>query len=551
MAKIKKYILRLAMQGKLVEQDPNDEPASELLKRFDEEKHKLIKEKKIQKAKLLQPIFEDEFPYELPTGWKWVKLGEVSENIQYGHTASATTENTGVKFVRITDIQDSKVIWGNVPYCQIDEKKLSGSILSNNDILIARTGGTIGKSFVVENIEQKAVFASYLIRVKIYQGGFPKYIKLFLESDLYWSQLESKSQGTGQPNVNATSLSNLILPLPPISEQRRIYNKVRELFKQCNELSSKFVKKQTTSAMLNNSIFTRLQDHSNPEQMRDLRFVIENMEQLCNDEESIDQLRNAILSLAVQGKLVEQDVNDESASVLVGKVKKEKEIMIAEKISKKEKPLSSITEGEIPYELPQGWEWVRLGNLSKVIEYGTSQKATEINVGVPVLRMNNIQEGRVIYENLKYVETSIKDLPRLYLKYGDIAFNRTNSYELVGKSGCYLEEDDAYTFASYLIRISLFTEYLIPEYINYYLNSPVCRITQIEPQITQQNGQANFNGTKLKGVLIALPPKKEQKRIVQRLNSLQRICDDLEKTLISKEKSRDILMNVVGKSENN
>jgi type I restriction enzyme S subunit len=159
--------------------------------------------------------------------------------------------------------------------------------------------------------------------------------------------------------------------------------------------------------------------------------------------------------------------------------------------------------------------------------------------------MNNIKGGKVVYDDLKYVEKSIEDLPRLYLKKGDILFNRTNSYELVGKSGCYLGNDDEYTFASYLIRVSLFKEYLVPEYVNYFINSSVCRTTQIEPHITQQNGQANFNGTKLKRILIPIPPKEEQKRIVTRLNNFMELCDELEKRISKKVKANSILMSSI------
>ena len=219
-------VLQLAIQGKLVEQCEDDEPASVLLERLKAEKEQLIKDKIIKKEKPLPEISEEEKLINIPKNWKWVKMGELSQKIHYGYTASAKENNTGVKLLRITDIQDNKVNWNTVPFCTIDKSKLDSCRLFNNDLLIARTGGTLGKSFIVKDIECDAVFASYLIRIKPLSDLNADYVKLFLESEFYWNQLKKKSQGTGQPNVNAVSLSNLVITLPPLEEQKRIVAKV-------------------------------------------------------------------------------------------------------------------------------------------------------------------------------------------------------------------------------------------------------------------------------------------------------------------------------------
>ena len=253
-SKLRQSILQEAVQGKLVPQDPNDEPASVLLERIKEEKERLIKEGKIKKEKPLPPITVDEIPYELPEGWEWVRLKEMTENIHYGYTASAIYNDTGIKFLRITDIQDNKVNWDTVPFCEIEEGKLKTYLLRNNDILIARTGGTIGKSFIVKDIKHNAVFASYLIRVISLQGVNPDYIKLFLETPLYWEQLIRKSKGTGQPNVNAVSLSNLVIPLPPLNEQKRIVEKVDQLMALYNELERNIKQSKKDCELLMQSV---------------------------------------------------------------------------------------------------------------------------------------------------------------------------------------------------------------------------------------------------------------------------------------------------------
>ena len=237
---------------------------------------------------------------------------------------------------------------------------------------------------------------------------------------------------------------------------------------------------------------------------------------------------------------------DEPAEVLLEKIKEEKEILIKEKKIKKEKPLAEISDN--PYIIPSRWSLVRLGTLAKGIEYGTSTKADLDQSKVPVLRMNNIIDGKIDYKNLKYVDSDIKDLPRLYLNNKDLLFNRTNSYELVGKTAVFKGLDNSMTFASYLIRIELFNEMVNADYINIVMNSNLYRISQIEPEITQQNGQANFNGTKLKSTIIPLPPIEEQKRIVEKVNSLMILCDELEKKIQKQKDYSNRLMESILKS---
>lgn len=251
---LKQTILQLAVMGKLVPQNPNDEPASELLKKIAKEKTKLIKEGKIKKQKPLPPISEDEKPFELPKGWAWSFLGWLSSDIHYGYTASAEHENKGIRLLRITDIQEDKVNWETVPGCEITDKKSENYLLENNDILIARTGGTIGKSYLVENINVKAVFASYLIRVKRISAMYAPYIKTYLGSAVYWVQLYDNASGTGQPNVNATALKQLLVPIPPVEEQHHIVTKVDQLMALCDQLKAQINTSQTTQLSLADAV---------------------------------------------------------------------------------------------------------------------------------------------------------------------------------------------------------------------------------------------------------------------------------------------------------
>jgi|SRR5690554_589485 len=244
--KLKQTILQLAVMGKLVKQDPIDEPASELLKRISAEKEQLVKDKKIKKQKPLPPITDEEKPFELPEGWEWAYLGELSSDIHYGYTASAKPEIEGVRLLRITDIQNDRVNWSTVPGCEIEGSKVRGYLLEENDILVARTGGTIGKSYLVQNIDVNAVFASYLIRVKRISAMYSSYIKLYFGSKTYWSQLYESASGTGQPNVNATSLKQVAVSVPPLEEQKRIVAKVEELISLCDQLKQRLQAAQQT-----------------------------------------------------------------------------------------------------------------------------------------------------------------------------------------------------------------------------------------------------------------------------------------------------------------
>lgn len=233
---LEKSILQYAMQGKLAEQDINDEPAQGLIEKIQLEKERLVKEKVIKKEKPLPPITEEEIPFDIPSSWEWVRLGDISTKIHYGYTASAAVKGN-VRLLRITDIQNNSVNWEDVPYCSIDENKLESMLLKERDILIARTGGTIGKSFLIKEVTECSVFASYLIRVQLLSQISEDFISYYLRSPLYWNQLIEMSAGTGQPNVNAQNLKLLLVPIPPLEEQYKIVTAIEQMLFVKNKLS--------------------------------------------------------------------------------------------------------------------------------------------------------------------------------------------------------------------------------------------------------------------------------------------------------------------------
>lgn len=232
---MQKSILQYAIQGKLVEQRAEEGTAEDLYQQIQAEKARLVQEGKIKKDKPLPEIIEDEIPFEIPESWKWVRLGDVSKNIHYGYTASAS-EVGNCKLLRITDIQNNHVDWKSVPYCEIKETDYLTYGLNNRDVMIARTGGTIGKTYIVDSLDDRVVFASYLIRVIPVDCINEIFLKKYMESPLYWNQLNAGSMGTGQPNVNGSTLSKLLLPLPPLEEQKRIVDRIEELLPHCLHL---------------------------------------------------------------------------------------------------------------------------------------------------------------------------------------------------------------------------------------------------------------------------------------------------------------------------
>ena len=240
--KLKKSILQYAIQGKLVPQDPNDEPASVLLERIRAEKKVKLGKKFVDSYiykgddncyyEHITGRAQDEqveVPFDIPDNWAWVRWGNLSFSIQYGYNAPAK-ESGRIKMVRISDIHNNEVDWEHVPFCDINETDIKTYLLKENDILFARTGGTVGKSYLVTCVPEEAIYAGYLIRTQYSAQLSAQYLKYFMESSLYWMQLKDGTIATAQPNCNGQTLSKMILPLPPIAEQKRIVAKINEIF---------------------------------------------------------------------------------------------------------------------------------------------------------------------------------------------------------------------------------------------------------------------------------------------------------------------------------
>ena len=227
----RKRTLTLAIQGKLVPQNPNDEPASVLLERIRAEKKAKLGKDNCYYEHIAGRAQDEqaEVPFDIPDNWAWVRWGNLSFSIQYGYNAPAK-ESGRIKMVRISDIHNNEVDWEHVPFCDINETDIKTYLLKENDILFARTGGTVGKSYLVTCVPEEAIYAGYLIRTQYSAQLSAQYLKYFMESSLYWMQLKDGTIATAQPNCNGQTLSKMILPLPPLAEQKRIVAKINEIF---------------------------------------------------------------------------------------------------------------------------------------------------------------------------------------------------------------------------------------------------------------------------------------------------------------------------------
>ena len=471
---LKNSILHLAVQGKLVEQRAEEGTARELLEQIKLEKDQLIKDKKIKKSKPLPEITEEEIPFEIPESWEWVRWGELSFSIQYGYNAPAIA-NGQYKMVRISDIQNNKVLWDTVPYCEIKDDDVETYQLAEDDILFARTGGTVGKSFLVKEVPCNAVYAGYLIRTRFdAQKLVPEYLKFFMESQLYWQQLRNGTIATAQPNCNGQTLSKMMVPIPPLEEQHRIVAKIEEILPYIDQYDKAYTKLETFNKKF-------------PEDMK-----------------------KSILQMAMQGKLVEQRPEEGTADELFEQIVAEKAQRIKEGKIKKEKPIDFVLSDEIPWDLPENWKWVRFRDI-------TINRDAE---RVPL----SVSEREHLEKKYDYYGASgVIDKVDKYLFTEDLVLIGEDGANLLSRStpiafiatGKYWVNNHAHVIECCK---GVFIKYFV-----YYINA-----ISLAKYVTG-TAQPKMNQARMNGIWIPLPPLEEQKRIVAKIEELLPYCDQLIK----------------------
>ena len=526
--RLRRFILDLAVRGKLVEQDPNDEPASKLLKRIASEKARLVKTGKIKKQKIIPTLLGQDMPCPLPVNWRWSQIAEIGV-LSPRNDVDDDVQSSFVPMPLIASgyglpIEHEVRQWGEI--------KKGYTHFAEGDVGLAKITPCFenGKSAVFRNLT--GGLGSGTTELHIVRPLFvdPDYILIFLKCSHFIEAGISKMTGTaGQKRVPTEYFASSSFPLPPLAEQHRIVAKVDELMALCERLEAARAEREATRDRLATASLARLnapapdptvfQGHA--------AFVLENFAPLTTRLDQIKALRQTIHNLAVRGKLVEQDPKDEPTGEALERIRIEREGLVQRKIIRRERPLAKIGTDEPPFEIPLQWRWKRIGEVALFTQYGTSTKSIPSEQGVPVLTMGNIQDGVVVLGNEKKIPATSDEFPALFLKKFDLLYNRTNSAELVGKTGIYLGEDDCKTFASYLIRVQLSKTSSSPRYMNLVMNAPVFRETQIIPLIKKQTGQANVNGTALKNMLVPLPPLPEQHRIVAKVDELMALCNRL------------------------
>ncbi|ECP1783386.1 restriction endonuclease subunit S [Salmonella enterica] len=538
--KLRELILELAVRGKLVPQDPNDEPASVLLERIAAEKAELMKQGKIKKQKPLPEISEEEKPFELPVGWEWTRLinlgtwalGSGFPNVVQGNS------DKEILMCKVSDMNlegNEKFIVSTINTISkdlADEYKIKTS--EPGTIIFPKIGGAIATNKRRILVQETAIDNNCL-GIKPCNAISGEWFYLIL-SALDMSKYQS---GTSIPAINQSVIGSIPIALPSLKMQEKILSYVITLMSLCDQLELHSLTSLDAHQQLVETLLTTLTDSQNADELAEnWSHISEHFDTLFTTEASIDALKQTILQLAVMGKLVPQDPNDEPASELLKRIAQEKAQLVKDGKMKKQKPLPPISDEEKPFELPDGWEWVKLGNILHDIKYGTSQKCDYNISGYPVLRIPNIVKGIIDLADIKYGALTDSELKDLTLNKNDLLFIRSNgSTNIVGQSTLVQHDLKDHAYAGYIIRVRLHNEYINARYINMIMKSNLIR-EQIEGPIRTTTGVKNINSNELMGLLVPLPPKNEQGIIIKKINEIDTTLSNLKVSIQSAQQTQ-------------
>jgi len=534
--KLRELILELAVRGKLVPQDPSDEPASALLARIAAEKARLVKEGKIKKPKALPEISEEEKPFELPEGWEWQRLGAIGFTQTGGTPSKSSQEYFGndIPFIKPGDISDTSVIYDNEGLSTLGAEKL-GRLAPSGSILMVCIG-TIGKC---NKIDRLCAFNQQINSVTPYVEIYD-FLHKCLSSSYFQALAWENSSSTTIAILNKGKWEVQPVPLPPISEQHRIVAKVDELMALCDQLEQRSESQLAVHQTLVETLLATLTDSCDADELtQNWARLSTHFNTLFSTEASIDALKQTILQLAVMGKLVPQDPSDEPASALLERIAAEKAQLVKEKKIKKEKPLPAISEEEKPFELPQGWEWCRLEHISEVITKGSSPKWQGVNYtdnseDVLFVTSENVDAFRLKFDNEKYVERHFNEIEsRSILKKNDILMNIVGAS--IGRTAIFdVDKVANINQAVCLIRIMRDASSLV--YLLNFFNSIICVSYMYDKQV--DNARANLSMGNIAQFVIPIPPLEEQHRIVAKVDELMTLCDQLNARLQTSQQTQ-------------
>jgi type I restriction enzyme S subunit len=536
--KLRELFLQLAVQGKLVPQDSNDETASKLLTHIQTGKEGLIAEGKIKKPKPLQAISVDEKIFELPIGWEWARLDSISLKITDGEHISPQKTQAGMKLLTAKHVLDNGITLDDPQYVSLADgiRFRERCDPRSGDVLIC-SRGTIGRCCAIEVNEVFCLMGSVIL-VRAFEQIDPRYLSYYLKSEAGQFFIRGATKGMA---VNALYLKDIRLcpiSIPPCSEQKRIVAKVDQLMALCSELEARQQKQQQGRVRFNNASLNALITARKPGEFADhWQRICTNFDLLYDHPDTISKLRAVILQLAVQGKLVPQDPNDEPASVLLESIKAEKEGLVKEGKLKKQKALPEIDDSLAPFELPFRWAWAR---FPEVGEFGRG-KSKHRPRNDPSLYSSGtypmVQTGDVARAN-----GEVRTYTALYNDAGleqskmwpkgtmciTIAANIADS-AVLGFDAC---------FPDSVVGLIASEEIGDVQYFEYFIRTTKEHLMDFAPSTAQKN----INIGILEMVYIPLPPLAEMKRIVAKVDQLMALCDELEAKLNNTQQQSEKLM---------
>lgn len=478
-------ILQLAMEGKLVEQRPEEGTGEELYQQIQAEKVKLVKEGKIKKQKPLPEISEDEKPFEIPESWKWVHLNYIAES-SLGKTINKSNDiGTEVPYLCSINVYWSGIDRTNIKQTKFSDDEKKKYRLKKGDLLICE-GGDIGRSAIWYG-DEEMYYQNALHCVRFYQG---------CNSAFYWNLLElyklsgiidNVSKGVTIKHLVQGSLYSLWMPLPPLSEQRRIVQKIEELMPFVEEYA----------------------------------IASEKLDKL--NSEFPDQIKKSILQLAVEGKLVEQRPEEGTGEELFRKIQEEKAKLIKEGKIKKQKPLADITDEEKPFDIPESWKWVRLGDIIVDTEAGKSpQCSTKPSKDDEwgVIKTTAIQDGYFLASENKVLPINFPVQAHQVVHEGDLLITRAGPKNRTGVVCVVDKEPSKLILSDKTVRLKYLDKLTNPYYLMAMLASPKIQDEVIASMSGMAASQVNISQNKMKEYFVPLPPSAEQNRIVARLNQV-------------------------------
>jgi len=520
--KLREFILELALHGKLVPQNPNEKPAKELLKEIDIEKKRLIKEGKIRKQSSFPKINKDEIPFSLPLGWEWARLGEIG-NIFNGNSINANVKETkytnngvGLPFIATKDVGYGWEILNYDNGIVIPKNEKGFSVAHEGAVFVCAEGGSAGKKCGIT--VKDVCFGNKLFAAELYGNIISKYILVNYLSPTFFDQFSKNMNGI-IGGISLLKFIQLIIPIPPISEQNRIVAKIDELMTLCDQLEQQQTNNNEAHQTLVDTLLSTLTNAENTAAFEEAwQRIANHFDTLLTTEHSIDQLKQTILQLAVMGKLVPQNPDDEPANELLKKIAKEK-LIKAGKI-RKQAPLPEISDEEKPFELPREWVWVRFGNLINVesvlvnsIEFPDFQQVAPDSI--------EKNTGKLLFRRT-VAESGVRGPNNRFYK-GQILYSKIRP----SLSKAIIAPFDGLCSADmYPLSTMINTDFLLKEILSEVFLKQV-RI--VENRIKMPK----LNVLTLTSIAVPLPPIMEQQRIVTKVDELFALCDML------KERFRD------------